>query len=92
MHRRCLLRAAGISMCVLLFIASKLTLWLRLKRYLQQENLHKWILRRMLENMQEILSHSWLTDSLTAWMAEWMNEWMDRFVIKTGFVQFMKTG
>jgi len=53
MHRRCLLRAAGIAMRLLLFIACKLTLRLRLKRYLEQENLDRRILHSVLENNQD---------------------------------------
>jgi len=48
-----LLRAAGIAMRLLLFIASKLTLRLGLKRYLEQENLDRPILHSVLENNQD---------------------------------------
>jgi hypothetical protein len=53
MHRRCLLRAAGIAMRHLLFIASKLRLRLRLKRYLGHEKLDRRILHSLLENNQD---------------------------------------
>ena len=77
MQRWCLLRAAGIAMRLLLFIASKLTLRLRLKRYLEQENLERRILHSVLENNQDsatgkgqIFPHY----RLTLWLDEWMNE------------------
>jgi hypothetical protein len=53
LRRRCLLTAAGIAMRHLLFIASKLTLRLGLKRNLEHENLDRRILHSVLGNNQE---------------------------------------
>jgi hypothetical protein len=68
---------------------------LRLKRYLEHENLDRRILHSVLGNNQDPATawgHNCLHYWLPACMDGWMNKQIDHYVIKTESVQFMKTG